>query len=50
MLGKSVKVKAIKFINLTAFFLSLALRLWDLFHESDCFYELLGIGTLTQKI
>ena len=37
MLGKSVKVKAIKFINLTAFFLSLALRLWDLFREADCF-------------
>ena len=50
MLGKCVNIKAIKFINLMAFFLSMALRLWDLFRESDCFYELLGIGTLTQKI
>ena len=31
MLGKSVNVKAIKFINLIAFFLSLELKLWDLF-------------------
>ena len=37
MLGKCVNIKAIKFINLMAFFLSLALRLWDLFHESDYF-------------
>ena len=49
MLGKSVKVKAIKFINLMAFFLSLALSLWRLFRETDCFYDLLLSALLLKK-
>ena len=48
MLGRSANVKAIKFINLMAFLLSLALRLWVLFRESDCFYDL-WLSTLLLK-